>query len=555
MGIGVAELALAVLGVMMVSAEYPTGLIRVSLSAVPHRSRLLAAKTAVFALVGLVIGELLSFAAFAIGQLVISGTAPTATLGQPGVLRAVAGTGLFLTLIGVLGVALGALVRSTTAGVAVMVAMMFVLPGLGQVLPESWRNPMLKFWPTQAGAQMQNVAHQAHTLGPWAGLGLLAGFTAIVGAAAAARLSAPTADDPGLRTARARPPQPGSPLFGAVSATLSPWSQARTDSILFVRAKDPRGDPRRVVSPPELTDELVPVLQADAGVINLTVLPASVANPEGDAILFDLLQGRANDVLERLQQFELVERGSISIEPLTTFMSSTADRARLGRPRFDEFTPVWVEVESRIRSDGRFPPSWYVLLVIAGLIAAVGLLTNSEILIVGAMVVGPEYGAIVALAFGATRRDWSLVARSTVAMVLGFGLAVIGALLLGLVIRAAGLQPAAFALGIRPVSDLINTPDWYSVIVAVLAGVVGVISLAEARAGTLIGVFISVTTIPAAADIGVSVAFGSYGEAQGSAEQLLLNVFLLAAVAALGIPAQRALWRRITRPSRPSPTT
>ncbi len=187
MGIGVAELALAVLGVMMVSAEYPTGLIRVSLSAVPHRGRLLAAKTAVFALVGLVIGEVLSFAAFVIGQLVISGTAPTAALGQPGVLRAVAGTGLFLTLIGVLGVAVGALVRSTTAGVAGMVALIFVLPGLGQVLPATWRNPMLKFWPTQAGAQMQNVAHQAHTLGPWAGLGLLAGFTALVSAAAAAR--------------------------------------------------------------------------------------------------------------------------------------------------------------------------------------------------------------------------------------------------------------------------------------------------------------------------------------------------------------------------------
>jgi hypothetical protein len=187
MGIGVVELALAVLGVVMISAEYPTGLIWVTLSAVPLRGRLLAAKTAVFALVGLVVGELLSFAAFAVGQVVISGSAPTASLGQPGVLRAVAGTGLFLAVIGMLGVAVGALVRSTTGGVAVMVALMFVLPGLGQVLPESWRDPMLEFWPTQAGGQMLNVAPQAHALGPWAGLGLLVGFTALVGAAAAAR--------------------------------------------------------------------------------------------------------------------------------------------------------------------------------------------------------------------------------------------------------------------------------------------------------------------------------------------------------------------------------
>jgi hypothetical protein len=187
MGIGVAELALAVLGVMMVSAEYPTGLIWVTLSAVPRKGRVLAAKTAVFALVGLVVGELLSFAAFAIGQLVISAKAPTASLGAPGVLRAVVGTGLFLAVTGILGVAVGALVRATTAGVAVMVALMFVLPGVAQVLPASWRNPMLKFWPTQAGGQMLNVVHQAHALSPWAGLGLLVGFTALVGATATAR--------------------------------------------------------------------------------------------------------------------------------------------------------------------------------------------------------------------------------------------------------------------------------------------------------------------------------------------------------------------------------
>jgi hypothetical protein len=172
---------------MMVSAEYPTGLIWVTLSAVPRRGRVLAAKTAVFALVALVAGELLSFAAFAVGQAVIAGAAPTASLGTPVVWRAVVGTGLFLALIGILGVAVGTLTRSTTGGVAVMVALTFVLPGVAQVLPGTWRNPMLKYWPTQAGGQMSNVTHQMHALGPWAGLGLLAGFTVLVGAAAAAR--------------------------------------------------------------------------------------------------------------------------------------------------------------------------------------------------------------------------------------------------------------------------------------------------------------------------------------------------------------------------------
>ena len=235
------------------------------------------------------------------------------------------------------------------------------------------------------------------------------------------------------------------------------------------------------------------------------------------------------------------------MENIDTSISATADRAAARRGRFQHFTPVWAEIEARITTEGTFPPSWFALLVIAGLIGAVGILTNSQILIVGAMVVGPEYGAILSLAFGAVRRDASRAAHSAAALVIGFTFAVAAALLLALIIRWAGLAPKAYLLGIRPVSNLINTPNWFSFIVAALAGVVGVVSLTEARASTLIGVFISVTTIPAASDIGVSVAFGSWAEARGSALQLLLNVTVLTLVAIAGLPAQRAIWERATR--------
>jgi Domain of unknown function (DUF389) len=137
--------------------------------------------------------------------------------------------------------------------------------------------------------------------------------------------------------------------------------------------------------------------------------------------------------------------------------------------------------------------------------------------------------------------------------VTGFSLAVAAALLLSLMIRGAGLEPKAYALGIRPVSNLINTPDWFSFIVAALAGVVGVVSLTEARSSTLIGVFISVTTIPAASDIGVSLGFGSGSEAWGSTLQLLLNVTVLAAVAIAGLPAQQAIWGRVARRASAAP--
>jgi uncharacterized hydrophobic protein (TIGR00271 family) len=309
----------------------------------------------------------------------------------------------------------------------------------------------------------------------------------------------------------------------------------------------------RVVSPPDLTPRLKPLLISDEGVLNLSVIEGAIQKPHGDAIQFDLLQGRANQVVAWMRALGIDERGSIVLEPVTTAISALAAQAQADQPRFDEFTPVWEEVDSRIRSDGRFPPTWYGLLIIAGLIAAVGLLTNSQILIVGAMVVGPEYGAIVALAYGTLKRDSSLIRKSLTALVAGFALAVLAAVLLGLLIRAAGLEPKAFELGIRPVSNLIDTPNWFSFIVAVLAGVVGVISLTESRTSTLIGVFISVTTIPAAADMGVSIAFGANQEALGSLEQLLLNVFVLATVAVMGIPAQRRIWRRPSR-TPPAPT-
>jgi len=303
----------------------------------------------------------------------------------------------------------------------------------------------------------------------------------------------------------------------------------------------------RVVSPPDITGIVMHMLRSEPGVINLTLHPDAVRHPDGDAVYFDVLHGAANDVIERLRGLGVDQRGSIILENVDTSISAHADRVAAQRARYQQFTPVWAEVEGRIALEGSFPPSWFGLLVIAGLIGAIGIVTNSQILIVGAMVVGPEYGAILSLAFGLIGRDSSRVRRSVGALVGGFALAIVFALLLSLIIRAAGLESRAYELGLRPVSSLIDTPNWLSFMVALLAGIVGVVSLTEARSSTLIGVFISVTTIPAASDVGVSLAFGSDSEAWGSVLQLLLNVAVLTAVAAVGIPAQRAIWLRAAR--------
>ncbi len=183
-GIGIATLAIAVLGVLFISSEYSSGMIRTSLIAVPKRGRVLAAKSLVFAGVTFVVGEVTSFVAFFAGQALISGHAPHAALGDPGVARAVAGAGLALTALAVLSVAVGALLRHPAAAIAAMVAVLFVLPGIAQALPDSWRNPVTEFWPTLAVGQLTSVHHSAHTLQPWPGFGVMCLFTAIVYAAA-----------------------------------------------------------------------------------------------------------------------------------------------------------------------------------------------------------------------------------------------------------------------------------------------------------------------------------------------------------------------------------
>jgi ABC-type transport system involved in multi-copper enzyme maturation permease subunit len=178
--INIAQLAIAVLGVMVVTSEYSTGMIRASLAAVPRRSRFLASKTLVFTLVALVVGEITAFAAFLLGQAVIGSNAPHTNLGANGVLRAVIGAGLYLAVVGLLASSLGALLRNTAAGISAVVALLFVLPGVVQALPDSWRNPVTEFWPTQAGSQIFVIHRDAHTLAAWSGFGVMVLFTAIV---------------------------------------------------------------------------------------------------------------------------------------------------------------------------------------------------------------------------------------------------------------------------------------------------------------------------------------------------------------------------------------
>jgi uncharacterized hydrophobic protein (TIGR00271 family) len=305
----------------------------------------------------------------------------------------------------------------------------------------------------------------------------------------------------------------------------------------------------RVVTAPGLTGRLLDRLADLPGIRNLIVLDDAARLPPGDAVFFDVDHSAANPVFRALRGLGLDHHGAIAVEQVDASLVRAGSAEGTGSPG-REISPVWEMVEAAIRGGEVYSPSFYILLVIAGLIGAVGILTNSQILIVGAMVVGPEYSAIIAVALGISKGNRGAVRDGLLALVAGFAAAVVLTFVFGVVVRAAGKAPELFLHGVRPVSSLINSPNWFSVVVAILAGIVGVVSVTQARAGALIGVFISVTTIPAAADIGISAAFGSWNEAGGSALQLLLNVVLLIAVGAGGLSAQRAIWRRLGRPGK-----
>ena len=301
----------------------------------------------------------------------------------------------------------------------------------------------------------------------------------------------------------------------------------------------------RVVSPADLTEKTVALLAGDPGVLNLVVLPGRARNPDADAIECDVMSGSANTVLPNLRRLQVDRRGSIVIEPVELAISGRVADIETQQLGALANAPVWEEVEARIRAEGTYSPSFYLFLISAGIIGAVGILTNSQILIVAAMVLGPEYGAITSVALGLDRHSGKAVREGLSALTVGFVLAVVAAFAFALLVRVLGLEPTAFRIGIRPVTNLIDTPNLYSLVVAVLAGVVGIVSLTHARSSTLLGVFISVTTIPAASDIGVASAFGSWSEARGSLLQLLLNIVVLIVVGLLTLKFVRLLWRRI----------
>lgn len=179
-GVYIAQIVLGALGVLVISGEYGTGLIRASLAAVPQRRLFLAAKMLVVAATALVVGEVLSFAAFGIGQALLDRRGFGTSLSAPGVLRAVAGAGLNLTGITLLAFGLGALLRHAAAALSTLFGVLFALPALSDLLPTSWRNHVINYLPLNAGSQIFVTVPAHGALSPWHGLLVLCCYPLVV---------------------------------------------------------------------------------------------------------------------------------------------------------------------------------------------------------------------------------------------------------------------------------------------------------------------------------------------------------------------------------------
>jgi uncharacterized hydrophobic protein (TIGR00271 family) len=308
----------------------------------------------------------------------------------------------------------------------------------------------------------------------------------------------------------------------------------------------------RVVCPADLTESVVARLLADIGCATLTLQRGAALRPEGDVILCEIVRERVNAVVELLRAIGVERRGAISIvevDALASYRGRVTERAAPGH-ELDALP--WALVEERARDDAEPSVTFFALMALAAVIAAVGIIVDSAVLIIGAMIVGPEFGPLIAIAVGAYRRRRLWISA---AVLLGAGLAtaIAAATVVGLGARVAGESAGSFEPASRFFTGFVTEPNAYSAVVALAAGVAGTISLARTQATALAGVLVSVTTIPAAAAIGIDAATANWGDLVGGSLQLAINLNALLIAAAATLAVYGRAWSRSTPPAHRAP--
>ena len=299
--------------------------------------------------------------------------------------------------------------------------------------------------------------------------------------------------------------------------------------------------------PDALTDQVLALLDEDDTVTNIAVFRGSFTKPPGALVLADVAREGANPVVGALRELGVHHDGSIMISEPHTLLSDAASAAERAAPGKPDDGVVWDVVENRVRTESRLSLAFCAFLTLATLIAGTGRLLDQTILIIGAMVVGPEFSPVAAICVGLARPRLTLLPKALWTLVAGFGIAVLVATPLWVLADLLGLASAqAAAHGAS--TDFIVHPDIWSFLVALLAGVAGVLSLTTSKSGPLVGVFISVTTVPSVGAIALCLGTGVWSEVNDAAVQLGVNLLGLVVSGTLTLVVQRVVWSRVQAP-------
>jgi uncharacterized hydrophobic protein (TIGR00271 family) len=302
----------------------------------------------------------------------------------------------------------------------------------------------------------------------------------------------------------------------------------------------------RIVAPPDRADRVYAMLCATPSAMDVIRVENASIRPDGDLVMCDVAPEDASVIISDLRELGIHQDGSISLSPTDT-ISDFAAAAIAHAPGSPSDAVIWEQLDQRTSESVELSGVFLIYMVLAGIIAAIGIILDSPILVVGAMVVGPEFGPVAGLCVALVQRRLELAKRSAAALVVGFPLAIAATVLATLAFKATGLIPDDFDSGNHGLTKIISSPDAFTFIVAVCAGAAGMLSLSTAKSGALIGVLISVTTIPAAANIGIAAAFGDWHTFLGSTGQLAVNLVGILLAGTLTLSIQRVLYERRKR--------
>ncbi len=317
--------------------------------------------------------------------------------------------------------------------------------------------------------------------------------------------------------------------------------------------------------PAELADQAEAILRDGPSLVTLTRVRGASVEPLGDVITAMLERDAVNDVVDRLVAVGVPRQGCILIQDPGTWVSRPGLEVHQASPDSDNV--VWSEVIEQAYAQSRITGVFLAFMIMATLLAAIAVITNSPILVIGAMVLGPEFMAVISLGLALVRRRPTLLRQALITLIVGFTVSILATMAFVLLARLVGLVSIDDIYSPRPDVAFIFTPNWWSLIVAAIAAAAGVLAITSARSMAIVGVFISVTTIPASGNVAVAAVFGNWHEVAGSAAQLGINIAGMAVAGWLTLElrqwtsdrvsralARRGRLRRSTpRPSKPAP--